>query len=104
MWENIGRSQTWESKEQKLLGVIIDRYKKFDEYILIQCKKVGRKLCVLGRERRRSLMKTFIKSQHIALLYGCSVAEVQIIVLILCLNEHEELFTMITFQHLKIVL
>ena len=43
---------------------------KFDEYILIQCKKAGRKLCALGRvceflnlERRRSLMKAFIEFQ-----------------------------------------
>ena len=43
---------------------------KFDEYILIQCKKAGRKLCALGRvckflnlERRRSLMKAFIESK-----------------------------------------
>ena len=43
---------------------------KFDEYILIQSKKTGRKLCALGRvckflnlERRRFLMKAFIESQ-----------------------------------------
>ena len=29
MWTNIGQSQIWESKEQKLLGVIIDRDMKF---------------------------------------------------------------------------
>ena len=70
MWPNIGQSQIWESKEQKLLGVMIDRDMKFDEYILIQCKKAGRKLCALGRvckflnlERKRSLMKAFIESQ-----------------------------------------
>ena len=39
MWANIGQSQIWESKEQKLLGVIVDRDMKFDEYIQIQCKK-----------------------------------------------------------------
>ena len=71
MWANIGQSQIWESKRQKLLGVVIDRNMKFDEYILIQCKKVERELCALGR-----------------VLYGCSVAEVQIIALIICMNEH----------------
>ena len=61
-------SQIWESKEQKL-GVIIGRGMKFDEYILIKCKKVGRKLSALGRvckflnlEHWRSLMKAFIES------------------------------------------
>ena len=70
MWANIVQSQIWESKEQKLLGVIIDRDMKFNEYILIQCKKAGRKLCALGRvykylniERRMFLMKAFIESQ-----------------------------------------
>ena len=60
----------WESKEQKLLGGIIDMDMKFGEYVLKQCKKAGRKLCALGRvckflklERRRSLMKAFIESQ-----------------------------------------
>ena len=33
MWANIGQSQLWESKEQKRLGVIIDRNMKFDKYI-----------------------------------------------------------------------
>ena len=66
----LARVKYGKSKEQKLLGVIIDRDMKFDEYILIQCKKAGRKLCALGilckvlyLERRRSLMKAFIESQ-----------------------------------------
>ena len=36
MWTNIGQSQIWERKKRKLLGFIIDRDMKFDEYILIQ--------------------------------------------------------------------
>ena len=55
---------------QKLLGIILDRNLKFDEYILTQCKKAGRKIKVLARvctylslERRRTLMKAFIESQ-----------------------------------------
>ena len=43
LWANIGQSQIWESKEQRLLGVIIDSDMKFDDYIQKQCKKVGRK-------------------------------------------------------------
>ena len=69
MWANIGQSQLWESKEQKLLGIIIDRDMNFDKHILLQCKKVRRKLCALGRvcnflnlERRKSLMKAFLES------------------------------------------
>ena len=47
-----------------------DRNLRFDEYILSQCKKAGRKLSVLVRickfmtiECRRMLMKAFIESQ-----------------------------------------
>ena len=32
MWGNIGQSQIWESKEQTLLGIILDRDMKIDEY------------------------------------------------------------------------
>ena len=70
LWENIGRSKIWESEKQKLLGILIDWNLRFDEYILSQCKKAGRKLSVLVRigkfmtvERRRMLMKAFIESQ-----------------------------------------
>ena len=70
MWANIGQSQIWESKGQKVLGVIIDSDMNFGEYIQLQCKKAGKKLCALGRvckflslERWRSLMKAFIESQ-----------------------------------------
>lgn len=33
LWANIGQIQIWESKEQRLLGVIIDRDMKFDDYL-----------------------------------------------------------------------
>ena len=70
MFAKIGHSEIWENCTQKLLGIIIDRKLKFDEYILTQCKKAGRKIKVLARvctylslERRRTLMKAFIESQ-----------------------------------------
>ena len=70
LWANIGRSKIWESEKQKLLGIVIDRNLRFDEYFLPQCKKASRKLSVLVRickfmtiEHRRMLMKTFIESQ-----------------------------------------
>ena len=70
MFAKIRHSKIWESCAQKLLGIIIDRNLKFDEYILTQCKKTGRKIKALARvstclslERRRTLMKAFIESQ-----------------------------------------
>ena len=49
LWANIGWSKTWEYGKQKLLGIVIHRNLRFDEYILSQCKKSGRKLSVLVR-------------------------------------------------------
>ena len=49
LWANIGSSKMWESEKEKLLGIVIDRNLHFDEYILSQCKKAGRKLSVLVR-------------------------------------------------------
>ena len=65
MFAKIGHSKIWENCRQKLLRIIIDRNLKFDEYILTQCKKAGRKrVCTyLSFERRRTLMKAFIESQ-----------------------------------------
>ena len=62
LWANIGRSKIWESKKQKLLGIVINRN--------LQRKNAGRKLSVLVKickfmtiERKRMLMKAFIESQ-----------------------------------------
>ena len=70
MFAKIGHSKMWESCAQKLLGFIIDRNLKFDEYILTQCQKAGRKIKALARvctylslEHRRALMTAFIDSQ-----------------------------------------
>ena len=70
MWENIGSCKIWESNDQKLLVVNIDRNLKFNHYISKQCKKAGRKLSALTRiskfmslKCRRILVKSFIQSQ-----------------------------------------
>ena len=69
VWVNIGSYKISESKDQKLLGVNIDRNLKFSHYILQQCKKADRKLSALTRickfmslNHRRVLMKSFIES------------------------------------------
>ena len=49
VWAKIGETKIWESKKQKLLGVVIDRNLNFDEYVFDLCKKAGRKLSVLAR-------------------------------------------------------
>ena len=49
MWASIGSCKNWESNDQKLLAINIDRNLKFNHYILKQCKKTGRKLSALTR-------------------------------------------------------
>ena len=70
VWSNIGSCKIWESNDQKLPVLNIDRNLKFSHYILKLGKKAGRKLSALTRickfmslERRRVLMKSFIESQ-----------------------------------------
>ena len=67
---NVGETKIWESKQQKLLGALIDRDLKFDKYVLSQCKKACKKLTALIRiskfvsfAKRRNIIKTFIESQ-----------------------------------------
>ena len=70
IWAKIGQTKKWKSKNKKLLGVIIDRQLNSDEYLILLCKKAGKKLSALARlanllslEQRKTLMKTFIESQ-----------------------------------------
>ena len=69
IWSNlakIGQTKIWESKNQKLLGVIISRQLNFDGYLILLCKKAGKKLSALARlanminlEQRKLLMKFY---------------------------------------------
>ena len=70
MFAKIRHSKIWENCTQKLLRIIIDRNLKFDEYVLTQCKRAGRKIIALARvcrylsfEPRRTIMKAFNESQ-----------------------------------------
>ena len=49
IWAKIGQRKIWESKNQKLLGVIIDCQLNFDEYLISLSKKAGKKLSTLAR-------------------------------------------------------
>ena len=87
IWANIGLTKIWESRKQKLSGIIIDKNLRFEEYVLNQCKKASKKLSTFTRickfmslERRRTLMKSFNRSLDTAHLFGCFVEEGQIIV------------------------
>ena len=46
----ISEVKIWESSKQKLLGVLIDRNLKFDEYVSSMCDKAGQKMSILIRQ------------------------------------------------------
>ena len=70
LWAKIGETRLWESKNEKLLGLTIDRNLNFDDYVITLCKRAGRKLSALSRisnymsfEKKRILLKAFVESQ-----------------------------------------
>ena len=70
IWANIGTNKVWESNEEKLLGLNIDRQLTFTSYISKICTKAGQKLAAVSRipkfmslEKRRILIKAFFDSQ-----------------------------------------
>ena len=70
LWLKVGNAKIWESFEEKLLGVTIDKNLTFNTHLSKLCKKVGQKISALARvskllpfQRKRLLLKTFIESQ-----------------------------------------
>ena len=47
MRANVGESVIWESKKEKVLGLIIDNKLKFNDHVALLCKKTGRKITAL---------------------------------------------------------
>ena len=69
-WSQLGESKIWESTQEKLLGVTIDRNLNFEFHISKICQKANRKLSALGRvsnlmplPQRKLLFNAFIMSQ-----------------------------------------
>ena len=80
IWASIGGKKIWESKEEKLLGLYIDRDLTFSSHISKICTKAGQKLAALSRiakfmsqEKRRILIKSFFDSQfeYCSLIWMC---------------------------------
>ena len=70
LWAKVGDELIWESAEEKLLGVTIDKNLKFNSHLANLCKKVGQKVTALARivkllpfHKRKLILKTFIESQ-----------------------------------------
>ena len=70
IWINIGEKMIWESKEEKLLGVNIDKDLNFTSHVSNICTKAGQKLAAISRiakfmslEKRKLLITSFFDSQ-----------------------------------------
>jgi hypothetical protein len=70
MWIKAGDQVIWESYKERLLGISIDKYIKFEEHLTDICKKASSKVTALSRmvrivtlNQKRTLMKSFIESQ-----------------------------------------
>ena len=70
LWAKIGEHVIWESPQEKLLGLTIDKNLNFEAHLSNVCKKASVKVTALARlvklvpfERKRLLMKSFIESQ-----------------------------------------
>ena len=70
LWIKVGDELIWESAEEKLLGVTLDKNLNFNSHLANLCKKVGQKVTALARivnllpfHKRRIILKTFIESQ-----------------------------------------
>ena len=70
MWINVGEQMIWESHQEKLLGITIDKNLKFDKHVTNICNTASTKLTALSRlikilpqEKKKLLMNSFINSQ-----------------------------------------
>ena len=70
LWIKVGNEMIWESPEEKLLGLTIDKHLNFNSHVKNICKKASQKMYALARvakfltfHRKRVLLKAFIESQ-----------------------------------------
>ena len=70
LWIQVGEQIIWESQQERLLGVMVDRGLTFEKHVENLCKNAGAKVTALGRlvtivsmEKKKILMNTFIESQ-----------------------------------------
>ena len=69
-WIKIGEEIIWESRDEKLLGNLLDKELKFEKHLEMICKRASSKVTAMGRlikilpmNRKKVLMNSFIESQ-----------------------------------------
>ena len=82
-WIKVGEQVIWESTQEKLLGILLNKNLKFEQHVQSLCKTAGAKVTALARmirivpmERKKILMTSFIESQFshspLVWMYCCS--------------------------------
>ena len=80
LWINIGGDKIWESAEETLLGINLDRNFYFDNHISILCRRANKKLTALARlsnilnfHKMKTLISSFFNSQfsYCPLIWMC---------------------------------
>ena len=69
-WVRVGNAMIWESSQEKLLGVNIDKNLDFNSHLKMICTKANQKVTILSRlanmltvSKKRVIFKAFIESQ-----------------------------------------
>ena len=52
LWVRVGEEMIWESRNEKLLGVLLDKNLDFEEHLSVVCKKASQKVSALARMAR----------------------------------------------------
>ena len=70
LWIQVGEQVIWESRQERLLGVMVDRELSFKQHVENLCKSAGAKVTALARlvrivsmEKKKIIMNSFIESQ-----------------------------------------
>ena len=70
LWIKVGQQIIWESKQERLLGLDVDKQLKFEKHVKNICQKASAKVTALSRlirivsmEKKKILMNSFIESQ-----------------------------------------
>ena len=52
LFVRVGEEMIWESRNEKLLGVLLDKNLDFEEHLSVLCKKASQKVSALARLAR----------------------------------------------------
>ena len=76
LFVRVGEEMIWESRNEKLLGVLLDKNLDFEEHLSVVYKKASQKVSALARLARILSFpkrRLILNNSRIVLWYGCFV-------------------------------